>query len=241
MRSMGTKKGKHQYYKGFPGELRGYFEQDERGLFGHAYHFLRGFGCWTIVLVIGGAALMCLYLFLEERKPGYLLQAVFLGVVFLWFGKALWSAWFEADLEPRMLPYFKKIPGVERLGDIDTFLHGYAIARNCRALDTIAAELNLPELSDFGFQDDFYDHKGGPTWHPPEEGLRTVAGLLEALRQEGAWKDWLDQPEEVIADLQRVEAALEKARDKGVLFCFVLRITHSTNAQEHERRLGTFF
>jgi len=110
----------------------------------------------------------------------------------------------------------------EKLGDIDTFLHGYAVARNCQVLDNMAAQLNLRELSDFGFNDDFRGER--PTWHPPEAGLPTITGLRQSISRKGAGEEnSLDKLEEVIADLERIDTALCKARDKNVPFCFILR------------------
>ncbi len=242
---MTEEKTEPQYYRGFPGRLRG---EVERSLVGHALNFSFSFACLAFVLTYGAVTVLCLYNFLEEQRLIILPVAALTGVIFVWLAKGLLEGWFGPKPEPRILPYFQKISGVERLGGsgvkglggIDSYLHGYAIARNCQALDILAAELNLPLLSDFGFND---DHRGEePTWHPPEAGLSTITGLLQELhRKDVSWEDSLEKPEEVIADLERVEAALCKARDTSVPFCFILETSDFTNAQEHEQRLGFFF
>lgn len=242
---MTGKKTQHQYYKGYPGRFR---REVERGLLGYALHFSFRFVCLAFVLSCGAVALVSLFFFLREKSLSSFLSLVVSGAIFLWLAKGLWAAWFQPDPGPRILPYFQKISNVtgstssklEKLGDIDTYLHGYAIARNCRTLDIMAAKLNLRELSDFGFNDDFRGER--PTWHPPEAGLSTTTGLLQELRRKGGGREnLLDSSEEVIADLEKIAAALCKAREKKVPFCFILRTTHSTNKQEHEQRLGFFF
>jgi hypothetical protein len=234
---MTERKTEPKYYKGFPGRLR---REVEPGLLGHALTFFFRFVYLAFVLTYGAVTVLCLYNFVEEQRLIILPVAALTGVIFVWLAKGLLEGWFGPKPEPRILPYFQKISGVERLGGFDTYLHGHAIARNCQVLDTLAAELNLRLLSDFGFND---DHRGEePTWHPPEAGLSTITGLLQELhRKDVSWEDSLEKPEEVIADLERVEAALCKARDTSVPFCFILETSDFTNAQEHEQRLGFFF
>lgn len=234
---MTEKRTETRYYRGFPGRLK---REVERGLIGHAVKFSFRFACLAFVLTYGAVTALCLYNFVQEKRLIILPVAAVTGVIFAWLANRLWEAWFRPDPGPRILPYFQKISGVERLGGVDTYLHGYAIARSCQALDTLAAELNLQLLSDFGFND---DHRGEePTWHPAEAGLSTITGLLqELLRKDESWEKSLDKPEEVVADLERIEVALSKARDRRVPFCFILRTSQYTNALEHERRLGTFF
>ena len=242
---MSERKTEPKYYKGFPGRLR---RKAEPGLLGHALMFSFRSVYLAFVLSYGAVTVLCLYKFLEEKRPIILPVAAVTGVIFVWLAKGLLEGWFGPKPEPRILPYFQKISGVERLGGsgvkelggIDSYLHGYAIARNCQALDILAAELNLPLLSDFGFND---DHRGEePTWHPAEAGLSTITRLLQELRRKDVSREMsLDKPDEVVADLERIELALCRARDKSVPFCFILLVRDFTNAQEHEQRLGTFF
>ncbi len=242
---MFEKKTEHQYCKGYPGRFR---REVERGLLGHALHFAFRFVCLAFVLACGAVTLGSLLFFLGDKCLSNFLALALFSAIFLWLAKGLWAAWIQPDPGPRILPYFQKISNVtgstslnlEKLGDIDTYLHGYAVARKCQVLDNMAAQLNLRELSDFGFNDDFRGER--PTWHPPEAGLPTITGLRQRLRRKGAGEEnSLDKLEEVIADLERIDTALCKARDKNVPFCFILRTTHSTNKQEHEQRLGFFF
>ncbi len=225
-----------QYYKGFPARLRC---EVERSLVGHALSFSLRFAYLAFVLSFGAVTVLCLYNFVEQERLIILPLAALTGVIFVWLAKGLLEAWFRPKPEPRILPYFQKISGVERLRGIDTYVHGYAIARNCQALDTLAAELSLQKLSEFGFND---DHRGEePTWHPAEAGLSTITGLLHELhRKDLSWES-LDKPDEVTADLEGLEVALRKARDMSVPFCFILRVRDFTSAIEHEGRLGTFF
>ncbi len=232
-----------EYYRGFPGRLR---REVERSLVGHALKFSFRLACLVFVLYYGAVTVLCMYNFVEEQRLSNLLVAAVTGVIFVWLAHGLWEAWFGPDPGPHILPYFQKISGVERgsgdkgLGGFDTYLHGYAVARNCQALDTLAAELNLRLLSDFGFND---DHRGEePTWHPAEAGLSTITGLLQELRRKDESREKsMDEAGEVIADLERIEVALYRARDKRVPFCFILLTSNFTNAMEHDRRLGTFF
>ena len=173
---MTEKRTETRYYRGFPGRLK---REVERGLIGHALKFSFRFACLAFVLTYGAVTALCLYNFVQEKRLIILPVAAVTGVIFAWLANRLWEAWFRPDPGPRILPYFQKISGVERLGGVDTYLHGYAIARSCQALDTLAAELNLQLLSDFGFND---DHRGEePKWHPAEAGLSTITGLLQEL------------------------------------------------------------
>ncbi len=237
LQCMTETKTEPQYYRGFPGRLR---RQVERGLVGHALMFSFRLASLAFVLSFGAVTVLCLYSFVEQKRLSSLAVAAVTGVIFVWLLKGLLEGWLGPRPEPRILPCFQKISGVERLGGIDTYVHGYAIARNCQALDTLADELNLQLLSEFGFNDDHLGEE--PTWHPAEAGLSTITGLLQELRREDvSWETSLDKPEEVIADLKRIEVALSLARDKNVPFCFILLVRDFTNALEHERRLGTFF
>jgi hypothetical protein len=51
--------------------------------------------------------------------------------------------------ETKIVPYFR-----QRLGDIDTFTRGHAIARSCQVLDDLAIQSGITPISAFGFNDD---------------------------------------------------------------------------------------
>lgn len=118
-----------------------------------------------------------------------------------------------------VVPYFGS-----RVGEIETYTHGGAIARRVGELDELAGALGVRPLSVFGWNDDF---AGEPlVWHESAEGLVTVEALLDHLRAEGA------DEAPIIDDLERIAHALARAAEKEIRFCLLLR--HGTTTSGHE-------
>ncbi len=129
-----------------------------------------------------------------------------------------------------IVPYFDR-----KIGDIDTFGRGHALARNCRLLDRLAMEAGLPTVSSFGFADDMASER--PRWHSPLEGLRTFRHLRDHLV--GPVRG---DPSCLALDIAKVIDALEKAAAIAASFCLLLRPTAGgMSGREMDQRLGTFF
>jgi hypothetical protein len=96
-----------------------------------------------------------------------------------------------------------------------------AVLWNSKALDGIAAQRGCPPLTAFVSRP---REQGEPDrlraiQHEPGQALATVAALLDALGHEPRI---LEQTEQVVRDLQEIEAALRTAKDRGGKFYFHL-------------------
>jgi hypothetical protein len=131
----------------------------------------------------------------------------------------------------RLMPYYRR-----RVGNTDTFLHGQALARSFRDLEWLAEQAGVPPLSRFGFADDLAGET--VTWHSASELLVSVRGLADAVRTEpeSVW-----DPERVLEDLARWEAAFVRAADQEIELALLIRFGNSTSALEWERRIGDPF
>jgi hypothetical protein len=94
---------------------------------------------------------------------------------------ALLAHWLRAAAQRlkesgRIVPYFKKPKS--RNTSKETFAAGAAISAHCESLDSLAAQRGLVPISQFGFKDDRLWQT--VKWHDPEEGLRSVTGLIAA-------------------------------------------------------------
>ena len=136
----------------------------------------------------------------------------------------------------RIVPYFKK-PYKGQLGR-GTASAGEALAGHCEELDRLAAQMHLAPLSHFGFNDDLC--REPVEWHDAADGLRTVTGLIEAVEQDHlAWPE--SEKQATLADLKKLQAALERARLQGVPICLLLRPQHDAWClQEYDLRQGWF-
>ncbi|MHC4103838.1 MAG: hypothetical protein ACYSR9_02770 [Planctomycetota bacterium] len=194
---------KLNYYRGYPGKYRKYFKRSLSWAIGFSLPFL---------FLSGIGAVFSLLLLLEDWRitagMGFVVSTGF----FIFFLKIFFLNVIDS-FKARVVPYFKA-----RVGREDAFSSGAAIAKNCQRLDRIAAERNLVPISVFGFNDDWEDEE--VQWHEPNKGLKSVQGLLDALRQN---PELLDKLPVVIADLERIKTALEKANSRGIPFCFILR------------------
>lgn len=132
-------------------------------------------------------------------------------------------------------PYFGKPPAGERpVSSGACLLSGRALAQNLEPLDTLAEELCVSPISAFGFADDFFGEQ--VTWHPPEQGLKTVSALLDSLAEQ---PDRVPDSQSVTKDLKKIADALENARKRNIRFSLVVRATNATNPMEWEQRQGT--
>ena len=128
----------------------------------------------------------------------------------------------------RIIPYYdKKLPGAQ------TYLGGQALARNCLHLDRLAAERGLQSISEFGFNDPLM----GETviWHDPADGFVTISGLRAAVT---AQPKAVDDAAAVMVELEKIQAAFEKACVEKVRFAFLLELGHSTSGRVWELRQG---
>jgi hypothetical protein len=190
-------------------------------------------GCSLPLLLLAGSGAVFNGLgFLYDHGLGSGLGFLVCGAFFLLFAKGLLAGVVDS-FRCRIVPYFR-----ERVGDIDTFSGGRALAKNCRQLDQLAAEAGLPTLSAFGFNDDRF----GETlaWHDPRLGLETILGLLRKVREQ---PEAVTESEAVVAELEKIATALRKAQQRGIAFCFILRagMDHFISPQEMDLRQGKFW
>jgi hypothetical protein len=85
----------------------------------------------------------------------------------------LWGEWHGRKLI-RVIPIYDS-----RVPEADTFLTGFALARNCTRLDALAVMCGVKPVSAFGFDDPLYGEK--LLWHEASEGLPTIEALINAL------------------------------------------------------------
>ena len=137
------------------------------------------------------------------------------------------SALMSARGMVRVIPYFSA-----RVGDINTFMRGHAIARELEELDSLAVQHNVTPLSRFGFADDLRGEE--VVWHEAAEGKQTVETLLRELATR-------QTDSETTIDLQALDDALARASDNGIRFCLLWREQNSTSAAEWDQRQGTAF
>lgn len=131
----------------------------------------------------------------------------------------------------RLMPYYRR-----RVGDTDTFLHGQALARCYRDLEWLADEAGVPPLSSFGFADDLAGER--VIWRPADQLLVTVRGLAGAIQED---RDSVREPEAVLQDLARWEAAFIRAAELDIELALLIRFGNSTSGLEWDRRIGDPF
>ena len=110
----------------------------------------------------------------------------------------------------------------------DTFVNGRALARHEDALERVALKLGVKPLIEFFSADEssmallIEEGAGNPEllkklpptqWYGPEEGLKTVEGLLEELRHEP--QQLGTEGELVMGELEEYAAVLRKAQERG--------------------------
>ncbi|KAF0244181.1 MAG: hypothetical protein FD180_2766 [Planctomycetota bacterium] len=160
-------------------------------------------------------------------RTGTVVALLLSGLLFLMF-VALLAQCFP---RPQILPYFEK-----RLGDAGTWLHGQALARNCRALDEAAMAHGVTPLSAFGYGDELA--REAFTWHDAARGLEAVRGLEELIPR---FRELVDDTGAVWDELQLMEDALAKAAERGVRFCLHMRCSDYTSGVEMDARRGSYF
>ena len=181
-----------------------------------------------IVFVLGVPTLaLALYVYL---RGGPLLVAAVAGAISVYAVLAAVGQVWDCR-HVRIIPYFER-----RVGEIDTFLAGAALARSLLLLDELAAARGVTPLSAYGFGDDLRGE--AVVWHMPDAGLQTVRTLAQALEAE---PERLRDAAAAQQDLARLEQALERAQVLGVRFALLLRHGNATSALEWERRAGSAF
>lgn len=165
------------------------------------------------------------------RSDGLTLFASITAAVFFFTLAGSIGAISDTVRHVRLMPYYRR-----RVGGTDTFLHGQALARCYRDLEWLAEETGVAPLSHFGFADDL----AGETviWHPATELLVTVRGLAEAIRAD---PESVCEPESVLQDLARWEAAFIRAADLDIELALLIRFGNSTSGLEWDRRIGDPF
>ena len=192
------------------------------------YYKHRGvsWGCVAVpALFLGVCAALFLFVYWAgERGLGTLLGLGLVGLL----GFGLVMGILGSYRAVRIFPYYD-----QRLPGADTYLSGRFLARNCLRLDALAEARGLKSISGFGFNDALC---GEPIlWHDAGEGLATIAGLIEAVRETpGA----TDDDDAVLAELEKIRHAFHLAQRQGVRFGFLLEIGNSTSAQVWEIRRG---
>lgn len=211
----------YEYFRGYPRR----FERARRSYIRWAVAVV---GPLFLLALLGTA---CAAFALSELRSGIeIARLVALALLTAYFGMILWLSLHIAR-ETSIVPYFKT-----ELGGIHTFAQGHAVAQSCQALDAMALENGLSPLSAFGFNDDL---AGEPlVWHPAANGLVTISGLLSVLRDR---PQSLKRQEQLVRELTAIRDALQKASDREVPFCLLLRCGDVTSSVEWERRQGTCF
>ncbi|TWT38598.1 hypothetical protein [Blastopirellula retiformator] len=97
-------------------------------------------------------------------------------------------------------------------------------------LDAIAETIESPWFSSFGddrpIPEDFdgdeddLEEALGPwdEWYSAQDGLAMVVGLIDAIAEEPDFADQLNEPQEVIAELEAMKVCLEAAIEQGAKF-----------------------
>lgn len=157
--------------------------------------------------------------------------AAFAIAIFLFFGLGSLGGVYDSTHYVRVMLYFERA-----LGDIDTFLAGYALARYLEQLDALAIAHGAEPISKFGFADDLR----GETliWHNANEGLHCVRTLRFAMECQSIAADVRSAIER---DLVAWEHALNKASEQDVKFCALLMHGNSTSGHEWDVRKGSAF
>jgi hypothetical protein len=128
----------------------------------------------------------------------------------------------------RIYPYYdQRLPGAE------TYLSGYAIARNCLRLDALAQARGVKSISEFGFADPLADETR--PWHEASAGLASINAILDAVQDK---PDSVDDAARVLRELELIRDAFVLAQRAGVRFAFLLELGDGTNARVWEIRQG---
>ena len=194
---------------GYPAD---YLRRSRRRLLGYA----------QVLLIAGGIA--CFFAYRAIYQNGEIQFAGIAGAVFLFL---LWVGYDIIVSRVRIALYFEeKVSGSSVWSEV--------LARNCTYLDTAAADAGLIPLSSFGFADDFQNET--VVWHDPEQGLKTVLGLVQKLRSN---PKIVDDANCAISDLTEIEGRLREACKSKTGFCFIFHYD-SINGMEVEQRKGHF-
>lgn len=134
----------------------------------------------------------------------------------------------------RIVPYFEHRVATDDDSIPDAFDGGIELASKCYRLDEVAAEVGVPPLSAYGFQDDYDGDE--IIWHDPREALRTIDALTKAIRQQADMAA-------VVGELARLRAYLHLASQKGIRFCLLVRAGRDNmiSPLEMDRRQGYFW
>jgi hypothetical protein len=187
-----------------------------------------GYAAWiTGVTLLIACIAVAASLFLNA-PPLYAALAL---AVFLMFGVVSTVGAILDVRVARVIPYFP-----ERIEEIDTYVSGYAIARNLVFLDAFAAANGLRTLSSFGFQDDLRGEE--LEWHSAADGVEVVNGLMARLDKNTGD---IANVEQVTEELAKLRHALQRAASRDIPFCLLLMHGTTTSGHEWSIRKGTAF
>jgi hypothetical protein len=188
----------------------------------------RGFGTYLLI-ILGLTVFTLLYglVLLVGVGTGWQVFGFCLSLFLLCL--LLWGEWHGRKLI-RVIPIYDS-----RVPEVDTFLTGFALARNCTRLDALAQRCSAKPVSAFGFDDPLYGEK--LVWHDASEGLRTVEALIATLNTD---REAVDDINAVLSDLDRVKNALAAATEKGVRFALLVEVGEGTSGLVWERRKAWF-
>lgn len=127
---------------------------------------------------------------------------------------------------PRIIPVFR--PHAPK--GSQTFLRGFALARNFDRLEQLASEGKVPPLSTYGFACALHGEE--MSWHAAGQAAPTVEHLLRTVQRKG------EDEAELAQDLEALLGALSSADDQTEM-ALLLRCSNFTSALEWERIGGS--
>jgi hypothetical protein len=107
--------------------------------------------------------------------------------------------------------------------DFDTFVNGKAVAKQAKALNQLAIQLEVAPLDDFlGMSEDVAEEFGADTanvdvWFEPEKGLQTIETFIEHLEQNPSS---VKNSKGVLEDLREYQTVLNQVKARGLEWRF---------------------
>ncbi|MFI4874136.1 MAG: hypothetical protein ACIALR_02300 [Blastopirellula sp. JB062] len=97
-------------------------------------------------------------------------------------------------------------------------LDGIAEAIDATRFSAFGDDRPIPE--DFDGDEEDLEEALGPwdEWYAPDEGLKTMIALIEAIEEEPDFAAQFDQPKAVLAELREMRRCLELAAARGAQF-----------------------
>jgi hypothetical protein len=189
-------------------------------------------GCLIPLLLVFGLGTW-LYAALVVYEPGIFSFGGLLvfGAPFCLLAAALVSEIMRAVRDRAQQAAAHIVPCFDRplgLGPEDAPAGGYALARHCRFLEELAARRGVAPLTQLGLDDDLDDES--PPWRDPQTGMTTVRSLLDEMSGPGTELAEAEKAA-IRQELNVLEAALERAEQRGASFRLLLRTSRDTASQ----------